>query len=139
MAHKKKSWKEKMNPKAEWKVEVSDKKFADVPEGAKLLIATPMIVEDYVKNIPEGVSSSIQQMRKDLASEYNAEYTCPITSGIFLRIVAEKAFEEYQEGKTVDEIAPFWRMIDKKSTTAKKLTFGMDFINDQRKSEGLPI
>ncbi len=59
-----------------------------------MLIATPLIVEAYIKNIPEGVHTSLQQMRKDLAATYNADYSCPITSGIFLRIVAEKSYEE---------------------------------------------
>ena len=139
MTTKRKSWKQKMNPKAEWKVEVSDKKFADIPEGATMLIATPAIVEAYIKNISEGVHTSLAQMRKDLAAEYHAEFTCPITSGIFLRIVAENAYEEYQEGKPLSVIAPFWRMIDSKTPTLKKLSFGTEFINEQRKSEGLPL
>ena len=139
MTGKQKSWKQKMNPKAQWKVEVSDRKFADIPEGATMFIATPTIVETYIKNIPEGVHTSLAQMRKDLAAEYHAEYTCPITSGIFLRIVAEKAYEEYLEGKPLEAVAPFWRMIDSKTQTFKKLTFGPEFINEQRKSEGLPL
>ncbi|HTN47775.1 MAG TPA: hypothetical protein VL098_15610 [Flavipsychrobacter sp.] len=138
MTTKKKSWKEKMNPKAQWQLEKTTKKFADIPEGATMLIATPTIVEDYVKNIPEGSSSNIQQMRKDLAATYHADFACPVTSGIFLRIVAEKAYEEYIEGKSPEEIVPFWRIIDKKSPTAKKLTFGMEWVSAQRKSEGLP-
>lgn len=139
MTYKRKSWKEKMNPKAQWKIEVSDKKFSDIPEGATMLIATPTIVEAYVRNIPEGRHTSLAQMRKDLAAEYHAEYMCPVTAGIFLRIVAEKAYEEYLEGKSLHEIAPFWRIIDKNTSTAKKLSFGTGFINEQRKSEDLPV
>jgi len=119
------------------KVEVADKKFADIPEGATMFIATPEIVEEYIRNILEGMETSLQQMRKDLAAEHNAEYCCPITSGIFLRIVAEAAYEEYRTGKPLDEITPFWRMIDRKSPAAKKLTFGADLIKDQRAKEGL--
>jgi len=137
MVYKRKSWAEKMTSSAKPKVEVTDKKFADIPEGAKMLVATPKIVEEYVKNIPEGSSSTLQQMRQDLAREYCAEYSCPITSGIFLRIVAEHAYEELQKGKSVDEVAPFWRIIDSKAPAAKKLTFGMDFLKEQRKNEGL--
>lgn len=135
----KKTWAEKMKPDAEWKVERTDKKFADIPEGASMLIATPNIVDEYVKNIPEGTATDIKQMRRDLATEYNAEYTCPVTSGIFLRIVAENAYGELQKGKSIDHIAPFWRIIDMKSPAAKKLTFGIDFLREQRKKEGLPV
>lgn len=127
-----------MNPNAQWQVEVVSRNYADIPEGATMLIPTPTIVEGYIKDIPEGIHTSLQQMRKDLAAQYNAEYTCPITSGIFLRIVSEKAYEEYQEGESKDDIAPFWRMINKKTPTAKKLSFGTDFIIEQRQLEGLP-
>ncbi|OSZ79386.1 hypothetical protein CAP35_14335 [Chitinophagaceae bacterium IBVUCB1] len=138
MAYKRKTWAEKMNPDAEPEVKRVDKDFADIPAGATMLIATPAIVDDYVRHIPKGTHTSLQQMRKDLAAEYNAEFTCPVTSGIFLRIVAENAYEEFQKGKATSKIAPFWRMMDKKSPALKKLTFGPDFVLEQRSKEKIP-
>ena len=137
MAYKRKTWLEKMHNGHPWKVEVTDKKFADIPEGATMLVATPEIVDAYIRNIPKGVHTSLQQMRGDLAAEYNAQYCCPITSGIFLRIIAEAAYEEYMAGKPLKKITPFWRMIDNKAPVAKKLTFGTEFIKQQRAAEGL--
>lgn len=133
----KKTWAQKMGDGREPVVEVANKDFAGVHVGEKMLIATPMIVDAYIRNIPEGVHTSLQQMRADLAAEYNADTTCPLTSGIFLRIVAEHAYEEYQQGKGLNKITPFWRMIDSKTPTAKKLTFGFDFVKEMRKKEGL--
>ncbi len=103
-----------------------------------MLVATPEIVDAYIRHIPGGTHTSLQQMRKDLAAEYNAQYCCPITSGIFLRIVAEAAYEEYLAGKPLKKITPFWRMIDSKAPVAKKLTFGTDLIRRERAGEGLP-
>ncbi len=137
MAYKRKTWAEKMKPGAEPQIEKTEKPFADIPANVKMLIATPMIVDEYVRNIPKGHSSTLQQMRTDLAAEYHADYTCPVTSGIFLRIVAENAYEEYMKGKPINKLAPFWRMIDSKSPTAKKLSFGMEFVSEQRRKEGL--
>ncbi len=137
MAYKRKTWHEKMNAGMDWEVKVIDKKFADIPEGATMLIATPEIVDAYIRNIPKGVHTSLQQMRKDLAAAYNAQYCCPVTSGIFLRIVAEAAYEDYLSGKPIKKITPFWRMIDSKTPAARKLTFGTDFIREQRAKEGL--
>lgn len=139
MAYKKKTWTEKMNPEAMPKVEKTDKDFADIPAGSRMLIATPAIVAEYIKHIPKGKTGTLQQMRKDLAAEYHADYTCPVTSGIFLRIASEAAYEEYQQGKPISKITPFWRMIDMKSPAAKKLTFGTEFLLEQRKKEGLPL
>ncbi len=137
MAYRRKTWQEKLHNGHPDKVERVAKRFADIPEGATMYISTPEIVDEYIRHIPEGVHTGLQQMRKDLAAEHGAEYTCPITSGIFLRIVAEAAYEEYMAGKPVKKIAPFWRMIDSKAPAAKKLTFGTEFVKQQRIKEGL--
>ncbi len=137
MAYKRKTWQEKLHNDHPEKVEIVDKQFADIPAGASMYIATPMIVDAYIRNIPKGTHTSLQQMRKDLAAEHKAEYTCPITSGIFLRIVSEAAYEEIVAGKLLKNITPFWRMIDSKAPVAKKLSFGTDFIKEQRQKEGL--
>ena len=63
--------------------------------------------------------------------EHNADYTCPVTTGIFLRIVAEANYEKWQQGKALEEITPFWRVIEPNSALAKKLTFGQDFLLKQ--------
>lgn len=139
MAYKKKTWHEKMHPYQKPVVKVNDKAFADIPAGAKMLIATPQIVDGYIKHIPEGTSTTLQQMRKDLAAEYGAEYTCPVTSGIFLRIVAENAYESYLQGTPISKLTPFWRMIDISSPAAAKLSFGLNLLREQRTKEGLPL
>lgn len=119
-------------------MEKTGKKFADIPVGASMLVATPEIVDAYIRNIPPGTATTLRQMRSDLAAEYHAEYCCPVTAGIFLRIVAEAAFEELTNGKPLEKVTPFWRIIDRKSPTAKKLSFGTEFIEHQRAAEGLP-
>lgn len=134
MATKTKSWAEKYNTRTKPEIKKIDKAFADIPEGATMLIATPQIIEDYIKSIPQGKTVDIKTIRKDLAIEYNAEYTCPVTTGIFLRIVAEANYEKLKNDKN---IAPFWRVIDGKSPVAKKLTFGTDFISEQRSKENI--
>ena len=76
-------------------------------------------------------------MRKDLAIENRAEYTCPVTTGIFLRVVAEANFEKYTQSNSLKGITPFWRVIEPNSTLSKKLTFGQDFIINQRQAENI--
>lgn len=137
MAYKRKTWKEKLHNGLVHKTEVNKRKYADIPEGAMLFVPTPEIVDQYIRNIPLGMHTTLQQMRKDLAAEYHAEFTCPITSGIFLRIASEAAYEDYLAGVPLEDITPFWRMIDKKAPVTKKLTFGTDFVKEQRTKEGL--
>lgn len=133
----KKTWAEKMNDGREPVVEIADKTFAGVMKGSKMLIATPKVVDAYIRNIPKGSSTTLMQMRDDLAIEYNAATTCPLTSGIFLRIVAENAHDEYVNGKPLNKITPFWRIMNSKSPTLKKLSFGEEFVLEQRRKEGL--
>jgi hypothetical protein len=133
----KKTWLEKFNTDKPYVVKVIDKKFADMPAGTTMFIATPKIIDEYVNHIPSGVEVDILTMRKDLAAEYEAEKTCPVTTSIFLRIASEVAFEKYQNGVALTEITPFWRVISPKMPIAKKLTCGVEFIKEQRAKEGL--
>lgn len=133
-----KSWTDKVNDESKkFEVKRTDKKFADIPAGGKMLIATPKIIDNYVRQIPKGKSIDLLTMRKDLAAEFQAEYTCPVTSGIFLRIVAEAAYEQIQKGTPFSKVAPFWRVIDEKAPMNKKLSFGPDFVKKQRAKEGI--
>jgi hypothetical protein len=136
---KRKSWQEKMNVNFNAKVETTTKRFADIPEGSRMFIATPHIVDAYVKEIPKGHFTEIKQIRKDLAAANKAEYTCPVTTGIFLRIIAEAAYEEYEKGKPISKLTPFWRALNPKSPSAKKLSFGIDFLLAQQKKEKILI
>ena len=87
------------------------------------------------QEIGVGKRIDIKTLRKDLAIEHHADYTCPVTTGIFLRIVAEANYEMWQQGKPLEEITPFWRVIDPNSALAKKLTFGQDFLRQQIEKE----
>ena len=100
-----------------------------------MLIPTPALVAAYVATIPKGESRTMPQMRDDLAAENRADFTCPLTAGIFLRVVAELAWEQHQAGKPLTKITPFWRVIDAKAPAAKKLACGVDFIVNQRRRE----
>ena len=128
---KKKTWIEKLEEDKAPQVKRLDKDFADMPAGCMMLIATPQIIDDYVKTVGYGTRIPLKTMRDDLALEHNAEYTCPVTTGIFLRIVAEANFEKWQNGASLESIAPFWRVIDPKSALAGKLSFGKEFLEER--------
>lgn len=77
------------------------------------------------------------QLCEDLAEAHRADFICPLAAGIFLRIAAELAWEQHQNGKPLSKITPFCRVVDLKSPMVKKLACGADFIVKQRKSEGI--
>jgi hypothetical protein len=135
----KKSWIEKRDCQKSFKIKTIDKKFADIPEGSKMLIASPPIIDEYVKSIDYGKFVEPIKMRDDLAKQYQADKTCPVTTGIFLRIISEASYEEYDNGIDLDAITPFWRIVDPKSKLASKLTCGIDFISERQMDENIVL
>ena len=89
----KKSWIEKRDCEKSFKIKTIDKKFADIPKGSRMLIASPPIIDEYVKSILYGEFVEPVKMRDDLAKVYQADKTCPVTTGIFLRIVSEASYD----------------------------------------------
>ena len=91
--------------------------------GQQMLIATPEIVEDALRALPHGSTMDVKAFRASLADKMGAEVTCPITTGIFLRIVAELANEAHEAGTPMGKVTPFWRVMDEKTPATQKLTF----------------
>ena len=130
-----KTWNEKLNCDKKSQLKKIDKSFADIPKDSMMYISTPKEIDTYINNLPRGAKITSKQMREDLAKFNQAEYTCPVTTGIFLRIVAEAAYENYNTGKKIDKVTPFWRVVEPKAKLAEKLACGSNFISQQRTLE----
>ena len=132
-----KSWIEKRDIDKEFKVKINPKRFADIPAGTKMFIPTPKIVDKLVKTIPFGSFLYSTQIRKKLANNYNAEMTCPVVTGISMRILSEAAFEEFEIHNNIGKITPFWRIVEPDSKLAGKLACGIDFIVEKQIQENI--
>ena len=108
-----------------------------MPAGIIMLIPTPKIVDRHVNQIPIGNFKQVKELRKEMANDYSANMSCPMVTGISLRIISEASYEEFGIG--IDTITPFWRIVDPKSKLASKLTCGIDFILENQKREGIKI
>jgi alkylated DNA nucleotide flippase Atl1 len=89
------------------------------PAGA-MLIASPLAVAEAVEQIPAGRVMTMRALRERLAERYGADYTCPLTTGIFLRIAAEAAVEEGDGGRQT----PYWRVVREDGRLLDKLPGG---------------
>lgn len=136
MTAKKKSWIEKRECGKAPHVKVIDKSFAGIAAGSKMLISSPQEIDDFCNKIPKGKFIEPSQMRHELAKKHKADATCPVTTGIFLRIVAEAALEEYSQGKPANKITPFWRAVDGQSALAKKLSADANHMDILKKLAG---
>jgi hypothetical protein len=118
-------------------VKPSPRTVGDVFEGQAMLVPTARQVDDFIRSIPEGVKVDVRALRTALAIENGAEVSCPVYMGYHLRTVAEAANEALQRGMPLKDITPFWRVLDANAPTTKRLTFGADFVAEQRRREGL--
>jgi hypothetical protein len=118
-------------------VKILDKGFSDMDKGQKMLISSPKSIAAYIQKIPRGEQRTIKQLRAGLAKEANADNTCPLTTGIFLRIAVEASLEEQQAGRENKLCLPFWRLLSEDSRLVEKLAIPHQLIRDMRKSEGI--
>ena len=130
-----KSWVYKRENCKSHQIKTLSKDIAGMSKGSKMLIANTKIFDDLINKIPSGDFVEIKKLRSTLAKQFDCDVTCPLTTGIFIRIVSEAAYEEYKTGKSLEHITPFWRSVDPKSILAKKLDCGVDFIKAQQNKE----
>ena len=131
----KKTAREKLATKKEIKKVVMDKAWGGIPVGGTMLVATPLMVDAYIREIPHGETKTIPDMRNELAAEQGCAGTCPMSTSIFVRMVAEAALEDLADGKSVSEVAPFWRMITGQDKMVGKLNLDPSWIDEQRALE----
>src|SRR6516164_9023409 len=116
-------------------------KLVPVPEGmtkrlgrGMMLIPTALEVDAMIRKIPRGQVSTLAQLRKRLARWHNVDVTCPLVTGIFLRIVAEAAEEDRQAGRS--EITPYWRIVREDGRLNAKFPGGTEAQAERLRAEG---
>ncbi len=77
------TWNDKLRASREAEVKRLGKPFAGMPIGGLMLIASPLIIDEYIRRIPYGRTVTVKSMRNDLADQHQAEFTCPTSTGIF--------------------------------------------------------
>lgn len=102
--------------------------------GTRMLISTPKIIDETIRHIPEGKLVTMSGLRESLATQAGADYTCPLTTGIFLRIAAEAAEMERDMGQT--DLAPWWRVIRDDGSMNEKMPGKGHLQHDMLLSEG---
>jgi hypothetical protein len=124
---KRKSWREKLEKPAVDGLP----KVVDVPEkwqkmmgGRRVLVPTPLMADAEIRTVRKGRLITTGQLRRRLAEPQKADSTCPMTLGMFLRIISEAAEEDRQNG--VKRITPYWRVIKDDGSLNPKLAGGVE-------------
>jgi alkylated DNA nucleotide flippase Atl1 len=102
-----------------------------------MIIATPMIIDGIVRKIPKGKLTTVSAIMDRLAADLGVDTCCPMTTGIFLRIVAEAAEEDQAAGRK--EISPYWRVLKTNGALNPKYPGGIQAHAEKLQVEGHEI
>lgn len=91
-------------------------------------------MEAIIRSVPRGSTITVSQIREVLAEEHSADVTCPLTTGIFVRIAAEAAEEDARAGQT--EITPYWRVVKDDGSLNPKFPGGVEAQARKLRAEG---
>jgi len=132
-------WRTKLeHPKAKLpKIVAVPPKWRKQYGGGTMLIAHPLEVDALIRRVPKGRLVTVGQLRERLARRHSADCTCPLTTGIFVRIAAEAAEEDRRAGKK--RIAPYWRVVREDGSLNEKYPGGTAGQARKLRAEGFAI
>lgn len=119
-----KTWKQKLDKASTAQIAEAPASWAGGVTGRSMLIPSAWELDAIVRAIPKGETRKISDIRAEMADAHHADLTCPLTSGIFLRLLAEYAEEQRAAG--IEDITPYWRVTDDKGRILPKLKLVMD-------------
>ncbi|MFN8279185.1 MAG: hypothetical protein U0V49_02775 [Saprospiraceae bacterium] len=130
-------WKIKMDKPANPVIEEGPEKWNTTYAGHRMVIPTPRIIEKILLTIPKGSIMILSEFRRNVAEACEADYACPLTTGIFLRICSEYAEELRAEG--AKKIPPYWRVVRDDGSLIDKFPGAELHQSELLKKEGFKI
>jgi len=130
------SWRAKLAKPQEPRLVAVSPKMSRLGHGT-MLILTPILINDLIRDIPKGKLATVSELRRKLAADFKADVTCPLTTGIFVRIAGEAAEEDREKGRK--RITPYWRVVKDDGTFNPKLPGGVAHQTRILKAEGFEV
>ncbi len=129
-------WREKIEKPQEPKLVQVPPKMSQFGKGM-MLIPTPKLVDEIVRQVARGRLVTVGEIRRKLAADFSADVTCPLTTGIFIRIVAEASEEDRANGRK--RVAPYWRVIKDDGSLNPKFPGGEQLQARYLRREGFSV
>ncbi len=129
-------WREKMERPQEPKLVQVPPRMSRFGSGM-MLIPTPKLVDEIVRQVARGRLVTVGEIRRKLAADFSADVTCPLTTGIFVRIVAEASEEDRANGRK--RVAPYWRVIKDDGSLNPKFPGGEQLQARYLRREGFSV
>ncbi len=112
---------------------ITDKKSIEKYGGDKMYFAPPIDYDKIMKLVPFGKLLTVGDIRSYFAKISGADFTEPITAGIFVSIVAWASYQ-----RTVDE-TPYWRTLKANGELNPKYPGGVEAQKKKLEAEGHTI
>jgi len=132
-----KSWREKLEKQDHSKIVEIPASMAKRLGPGTMLIPKPLDVDALIRKAKRGKLVTVSEIRAKLARDNGVDTACPLTTGIFVRIAAEAAEEDLQNGRK--QVTPYWRVIRDDGSLNEKFPGGVKAQSRRLKAEGHSI
>lgn len=114
-------------------VEITDEKSIEKYGGRRMYFAPPLDYDAVMRRVPEGMVITVGDIREYFASQNDADFTDPITAGIFCSIAAWASFQRS------DDKTPYWRTLKANGELNTKYPGGVEEQKRLLEAEGHAI
>lgn len=98
--------------------------------GSRMLLAPPLAYDALMRRVPAGKLTTVGELRAHLARESGADFTDPMTAGIFVSIAAWASHQ-----RSEDKI-PYWRTLKAGGELNPKYPGGVEAQRARLEAEG---
>lgn len=109
---------------------ITDAKSIEKYGGNKMYFAPPIDYDKVMKSVPYGKVITIGEIREYFAKQNNADFTEPITAGIFVSIAA------WASDQRQDNLTPYWRTLKANGELNPKYPGGIERQKEKLEAEG---
>lgn len=109
---------------------VTDEAAIRTHGGSRMLLAPPLAYDALMRRVPTGKLTTVGELRAHLARESGADFTDPMTAGIFVSIAAWASHQ-----RTEDKI-PYWRTLKAGGELNPKYPGGVEAQRARLEAEG---
>lgn len=114
-------------------VTITDEKSIEKYGGSKMYFAPPLDYDAVMRRVPSGKVITVGDIREYFSAQNNADFTDPITAGIFCSIAAWASFQRK------DDKTPYWRTLKANGELNPKYPGGVEEQKKQLEAEGFTI
>lgn len=112
---------------------ITDQKSIEKYGGSKMYFAPPIDYDKVMKKIPYGKVITVGKIREYFAKLSGADFTEPITEGIFISIVAGASYQR------LEDETPYWRTLKANGELNPKYPNGIEAQKERLEAEGHTI